>query len=289
MEINFIMNIDDCFNLNIENSELFGAHKNVIYGEHGLSINDKGEHFASHFHLKTIISKGEMKKFLNENVSSGKVLSDLMIADNQSFSDLLEVQYEGDNYRNKKYKIEWLFEYYKRFVNLTKNQDKQKLEKDLIEEYVISKLKLILVNKFYSKEESSYINDIKILMERNSEQFDILAQSFLLGILELTFKKVYDTSRSFKNNYDNWLKGRGEYVEYKGKPSIKLYQILNYCFKNGIITHAHKTFLDELRNYRNSMLHTGLKSKEDASVIVIMSGKTLDLVMNIQNLQINEN
>lgn len=92
------------FNLNIPNTQLY-SKGNTEFGMHGIELIN-GEYYASHFHLKTKIAKGNLKQFI-ENISP-KELYDNALKDNSDFQNWPEVKYQGDNYSIKKYKFSWL-------------------------------------------------------------------------------------------------------------------------------------------------------------------------------------
>lgn len=98
------MNLEDYFDLNIPSIELY-AKGAVIFGVHGIELIN-GEYFASHFHLKMSIAKGEMKRFIKDN--EPKVLFNLAEKENSDFNQWPEVKYENDSYTIRKYKFTWL-------------------------------------------------------------------------------------------------------------------------------------------------------------------------------------
>lgn len=98
------MNLEEYFDLNIPSVELF-AKGQAILGIHGIELIN-GEYFASHFHLKMNIAKGEMKKFI-ESISPKELYNSAM-KENLDFNRWPEVQYEDDDLRIRKYKFTWL-------------------------------------------------------------------------------------------------------------------------------------------------------------------------------------
>ena len=108
------MNLEDYFDLNIPSVELF-AKGSVISGIHGIELIN-GEYFASHFHLKMSIAKGEMKRFIK--YTEPIALYDLAMKENTDFSNWPQVQYENDDFSIQKYKFTWLINHLnKKHVN----------------------------------------------------------------------------------------------------------------------------------------------------------------------------
>lgn len=103
------MNLEDYFDLNIPSVELF-AKGPTISGVHGIELIN-GEYFASHYHLKVSIAKGEMKQFM-ESVSPKELYNNAM-KENIDFNKWPEVQYEDDDFTIRKYKFTWLINHLK--------------------------------------------------------------------------------------------------------------------------------------------------------------------------------
>tara|TARA_B100000674_G_C37966238_1_gene974712 strand:- start:3028 stop:3897 length:870 start_codon:yes stop_codon:yes gene_type:complete len=104
------MDLEKYFDLDLPSFQLY-SKGDVEKGVHGIELVN-GEYFASHFHLKTKIAKGELKTYL-ENTSPRELYSKAL-RDNADFNSWPVVKYSGDNYTIKKYKFSWLMDNFKK-------------------------------------------------------------------------------------------------------------------------------------------------------------------------------
>lgn len=95
---------DKLFDLTVSPSQLYSKGA-VEKGVHGIEKYGN-EYYASHFHLKTKIAKGDMKTML-ERISAMDLYNRAKV-ENDDFNEWPEVKYENDNYTIKKYRFSWL-------------------------------------------------------------------------------------------------------------------------------------------------------------------------------------
>ena len=101
-------NLDEFFNLNISNDQLIGFNNLVEKGFHGMELINS-EYYASHFHLKTKIAKGELRSKISEISSLNLYIE---AKKNLDFSLWPVVKYEKDEKPLQKYKLSWLLEFF---------------------------------------------------------------------------------------------------------------------------------------------------------------------------------
>lgn len=282
------MEFKDLFDLNINSSQLYGADKSVIKGEHGVSKNEHNEHFATHFHIKSKIAIGSMRTFFNEQFPTAKDLHNVFVKDGHDPNELPLVQYLGENYTLKKYKLEWIAKLY--LKSEPKSRDSQIAVSDLnslsINVHVIAKFEEVIKNQpsFYTQNEQEFISNILHLLRNNPDQFEILVQAYFQAILETTFRKVYDSNSSFQSEFHSWLKQKGYYKEYNSNCSYNIRNILDYCLNRNLVTIDVKKYLDNLTRFRNNLMHQEPSIRKDFTSNLAMATKTVELIGELTNI-----
>lgn len=298
------MNLNNYFDLNIPNQSLFGGQKQIIKGEHGITKNEKGEHFATAFHIYTgkipLLAKPELKKFLLENFP-GK--SDLVNAFKNENIIEHEIEYVGDGYSLKKIKLEWIVEVFEKekgsfsitSVSYENPSDHSKLN---IDKEIVPLLKELSLSNIFSENTNSnkkLFDDIFNLIKENPDKYEVLSLVFFPILFEKTCGFLAVNSAEFKSliiDYRNFLSDSSkieEYTSYKYLSLLKYNRIKHKNFKISIELYQDfdqktlmKAYIDlyYFIKLRNDLVHNDFQ-EEEKTELMNSSKKLLKLILEI--------
>ena len=291
------MELEKYFDLNISESHLFGHQNKVISGTHGVFVNEKGEHYATAFHIyrgDVSLAKTELKTFLKLKFPGS---SDLTNEYKRTNNIEYEVEYANQGYSLKKIKLEWVAELYKRengVIKTTENIVQPKsiskiddisLHRHTIELTILPLLDTISKSKIFTSDEDSnkkLFNDIFELIKNNPEKYEVLSLVYYPIIFEKICSYLMVNSSVFHKIIID---------ENKDKDDSKL-TIHNYVsalkkhkapYSNDYSnTDIRKQFadIDYFKNKRNDLVHNQYKEIEFLQIMSNSQG-LLNLLIDI--------
>lgn len=227
------MELKKYFDLDINPDLLYRDSSKVIKGIHGISINDKGEHFASAFHIYLcnignykVIAKTEMQSFLL-NKFPGK--ADLANEYKKHFSFEEVVQHEG-GFLIKKIKLEWIAEMFEKETKILDSKEKSNVEKEIFP--LLNKLSdSVVFKKDAGNSHHHLFQDIFHLIQHNPDKYEVLSLVYFTILFEKTCDYLFNNSAKFKNMIDNFFSNKHRHNDTTSKlenESYKTYTISNY-------------------------------------------------------------
>ncbi|PKR79556.1 hypothetical protein CW751_14495 [Brumimicrobium salinarum] len=102
--------INEYFDLSIPNEKLYSAGE-VEEGQHGVEIIN-GDYYASLYHIKNFISKGELKDFLSQFKTTESLFGFSEILAKKYKFDVTTVKYKTQDFKIKKYPYEVILNYF---------------------------------------------------------------------------------------------------------------------------------------------------------------------------------
>lgn len=119
------------FDLNIENDKIYSSGP-VENGVHGVEIIN-GEYYASLYHIKNFIAKGELKSFLDRFTGSSGLIEFARILNDQYRFDMVYVKYANQSFAIKKYPYSAILNYF----NEVRQKDDAELDEQIESESAI--------------------------------------------------------------------------------------------------------------------------------------------------------
>jgi len=242
------MDITNYFDLSIANQSLFGAQKQVIRGGHGITKNEKGEHYATAYHIYTnrsglVLAKPELKKFLLEKFPGNSDLTNSFKNENIIEN---EVEYIGDGYSIKKIKLEWIVELYERENNIrpvsspeiliSNNSDEESIKRHILPLFDTIGQFDVFINDDDSNKK--IFNDIFELIKKNPDKYEVLS----LVYYPVVFEKVCSY---FMKNSSRFHSVISTETDWKIKKFKKVYPNREYIYK-------FSDYIEALKNHSNS-------------------------------------
>ena len=276
------MELEKYFDLNINPNQLYGYSTEVIIGEHGVSINEKGEHFATVYHIYSdprgnnhILALNFLKDFLLKKYpDSKKLTTDYLNSNVKEF----EVKYENARFPSplKKVKLEWVAELYERENGVLKTTenivepkseikiDDASLNKHTIESTILPLLDTISKSKIFTSDEDSnkkLFNDIFELIKYNPEKYEVLSLVYYPIIFEKICSYLMTNSSGFHKIIidDNKDKDESKLTIHNYVSALKKHKApFSNDYSN---TDIRKQFadIDYFKNKRNDLVHNQYK------------------------------
>jgi hypothetical protein len=298
------MELEKYFNLDIDSNLLFGDASKVINGKHGITVNNRGEHFATAYHIyrdreNNVIAKPELRNFL-----LGKFPGSSDLTNEYKKYCLIEeeVQYEGQNYSIKKIKLEWIAELFEKQTGIYNGLTKPvsiPLSKLNIDQEIIPLLDKISNSVVFEDNNNSHknmISGIFDLIKNNHSEFEILALVYFPILFEKTcdfFMNNSDVFKDFANKYTSHLSSKvNVFTAYHYLGVLKLSQI-NYeeYIKKSISIELYQDFKEKsiskkfadiyyFIELRNRLIHKDFH-KQDSFDMINDSKKMLNLILEI--------
>jgi len=295
--------LDKYFDLSISSEMLYGSNKKVNSGIHGVSLDDKGKHFATSYHIYLskngiVLAKPALRTYLLNKFPGSP---DLVNEYKKHFPIEQQVEYVGDSYPIKKVSLEWIVEIFEKENNIVLSHEKDstnRLNQQNIEKEILPLLIELSESNVFTLDNGSHkklFDDVFELIKGNPDKYEILALTFFPLLFEKTCSFFYSNSNEFKLIIE-------EGTSYQ-KIESKQYNLTSYSFVNCLKYRAVKdkitnqkieSFQDhkkisEMKSFfdiyyflklRNNLVHNEYK-EEDFSELINSSKKLLSLNLSL--------